>query len=509
MTERIRELQRRTISLALAGIVVLLFMLQCFCITAYADEAPSILDDFKDTEFNIADYPEIADEEVTEDNFYNVFQIAETNNGELFVYVYHPNTGRKFLATTIRLSTAINESAKFDDYELEFIGSEKTIYKYKVKNFAVRQDRLRYYLVAAIHRKWDAVLDQDSAGREGDEKAYAVGKLWTASTVNGEVTYEVEEKDVVVVTAKSAPSLIRCNSGISWTALHACDSHYVGFKFDRSMDEILSADIAFSEVPYTGKVIDKDVMLDEGAIEKKKVPITRDQVVTNEQDLDWFGKKFEWQRISRTEEFLSVHSEELPAAAKKNLDGTDWVFQFYETPFKAPQGGGLTILLGTLIPLVGLGISLGAEAKGVEVREVSLLQLTFKKAGVTYTLGVVDDKNAEVWFPGSIVGANIPVWVYFVAIVVVILVVLVVLSIVCPQVLPPLFHGVGVVVSAPFKLIGAAVQSAKKASEARKERKEELEAEKDREEARKERMERKRDRERAKREREVNHEKQK
>ena len=59
MTERIRELQRRTISLALAGIVVLLFMLQCFCITAYADEAPSILDDFKDTEFNIADYPEI------------------------------------------------------------------------------------------------------------------------------------------------------------------------------------------------------------------------------------------------------------------------------------------------------------------------------------------------------------------------------------------------------------------------------------------------------------------
>ena len=502
MTERIRNTQRRTISLALAGIVALLIFLQCFCMIAYADEVPSILDDFKDTEFNIEDYPEINDEEVTEDNFYNVFQIAETNNGELFVYVYHPNNGRKFLATTIRLSTSIGENAEFHDYDLDFIGNDKTIYKYKVKDFAVREEELRYYLIAAIHREWDAVLDKDSGGREGDEKAYKVGKLWRAVTVEGKVSYTVEEKDVVVVEVKSKPSLIRCNSGVSWSAFHQCDVHYVGYKFDRSMDDILSADIAFSEVPYTGKIVDKEVKLDEGALEKKKVHITSDQYASNDTDLYWFGKKFAWKRIMRTEEFLSAHEGELPDAAKENLDGTDWVFQFYETQFEAPQAGGLTMLLSVLFPPAAIGITLGANAKGVQVKNISLLQLTFRKAGKTYTLGVVDDKNSETWFPGSVAGANIPVWIYFVAIALVILVVLVVLAIVCPQVLPPLFNGVWLVVSAPFKLIGAAANSAKKASAARKERKAELEAEKDREEARKERRQRKRERERAKRERE-------
>ena len=327
--------------------------------------------------------------------------------------------------------------------------------------------------------------------------------------MNGEVSYTVEVQDVVNVKVKHT-GFLRYANGVSWSALESFDSHWAAYKFDRSMDEVLSAYFEFTEVKYAKKIIDKEEKIIEENPEPTKVHITSDQVGTNEQDLKWLGKKHEWQRISRTEEFMSAHGAAFDSDTRTALEDTDWVFQFYETPYTNTQTGG-GLLLGGLIShwvtLIGL---LVGECTGTHLTGQTLLQLTFKKAGVTYTLGVVDDKRNEPWSPSNpFTASDIPVWVYFVAIVVVILVVLIVLSIVCPQVLPPLFHGVGVVVSAPFKLIGAAVQSAKKASEARKERKEELEAEKDREEARKERRERRKQREaeRAERERETDHEK--
>ena len=378
MTERIRELRRRTISLALAGIVVLLFMLQCFCITAYADEAPSILDDFNGTEFNIEDYPEKEG-----DYSLNVFQVAESSNDELFVYVYQPSVGRKLLATTIRFSTSIGMNAEFRDRVLEYEGSTGTIYKYKVKDFNILGDALRYYLVAAIHREWDLTIDGElPGGQTGGEAVYPVGKLWTASTVNGEVSYTVEVQDVVNVKVKHT-GFLRYANGVSWSALESFDSHWAAYKFDRSMDEVLSADFEFTEVKYAKKIIDKEEKIIEENPEPTKVHITSDQVGTNEQDLKWLGKKHEWQRISRTEEFMSAHGAAFDSDTRTALEDTDWVFQFYETPYTNTQTGGGLLLGGLISHWVTLIGMLVGECTGTHLTGQTLLQLTFKKAGVT------------------------------------------------------------------------------------------------------------------------------
>ncbi len=499
MTERIREFRRRTISLALAGIVVLLFFLQCFCITAYADEAPSVLDDFNGTEFNIEDYPEKEG-----DYSLNVIQVAETNNGELFVYVYQPSAGAMLIATSIRFSTSIGNSVDFHDKRMDYVDSDRTIFKYRVRDFEVLPDNLRYYAVAAIHRKWSVSVDGEAGNVQ--EIAYPVDKLWTASTVNGEVSYTCTGYETIKIL-DSEPGLLRYSNGVSWFHHTEFDSHFIAFKANIQMDELLSAKVGFVAKPVTIKAATKKVIF--GEAEELERIIVYDDPVTNENVVGWLGKKYKWKRISRASEFVANH--ELEEMSKSRIAQMDWVLEFYETTFKLPVGEGGAVIAGQF-GFIGSAIYAACayfgDCEGTVVTDVTIVELTFKKGEDTYAMGVVDDKHKGAITPSNTDGGyDIPVWLYFVGIAVVILVVLVVLSIVCPQVLPPLFNGVWLVVSAPFKLMSAAVQSAKKANEARKERKAEREAEKDREEARKERNERKREREERKREREADHDK--
>ena len=122
---------------------------------AYADEQISytnVLEDLtKDESFNVEDYPAIAD-----DYSLQVIQIAESVNGELFVYVYQPSDATKDLtATTIRMSQSIGENAKWKDYDLTLLNTEGVLDKYRVEGITILSDVVRYYDIAAIHRAFD------------------------------------------------------------------------------------------------------------------------------------------------------------------------------------------------------------------------------------------------------------------------------------------------------------------------------------------------------------------
>ena len=123
----------------------------------------NVLDDLgTDESFNITDYPVISG-----DYSIQLKQIAESKNGELFLYVYHPcGQTKRFIATSVNISTAINDSLHYDNYGLTLLNSSGTLYKYKVNDFKVKSDAVRYYDISSIYRKWDMTVD----GELSDDK---------------------------------------------------------------------------------------------------------------------------------------------------------------------------------------------------------------------------------------------------------------------------------------------------------------------------------------------------
>ena len=114
----------------------------------------------KDESFNVEDYPAIAN-----DYSLQVIQIAESVNGELFVYVYQPSDATKDLtATTIRMSQSIGENAKWRDYDLTLLSTEGVLDKYRVEGITILSDVVRYYDIAAIHRAFDENAHPQGAG---------------------------------------------------------------------------------------------------------------------------------------------------------------------------------------------------------------------------------------------------------------------------------------------------------------------------------------------------------
>ena len=99
-------------------------------VIAHAQEGKAysnVLDDLKkDSSFNPSNYP-------TKSNDYSlqIIQLAESVNKELFVYVYQPS-GDKVKASSVNISTTINDNISYHNYKLELLNFDGTLFKYKV-----------------------------------------------------------------------------------------------------------------------------------------------------------------------------------------------------------------------------------------------------------------------------------------------------------------------------------------------------------------------------------------
>ena len=101
-----------------------------------------------------------------------IIQIAESTRTELLVYTYQPY-GR-IEASSISISKAINDSYSPKVYSLQLLSYDDVFYKYRVVDFELEEDALRYYNVATIWRKYDRQIDGNTDVEE-KEVAYFVG----------------------------------------------------------------------------------------------------------------------------------------------------------------------------------------------------------------------------------------------------------------------------------------------------------------------------------------------
>lgn len=120
-----------------------------------------VLDDLKnDSSFSVENYPSKID-----DYSISLITLAEGKNNDVFAYVYQPSGSVKdYKASSINVSTSINDAISYKNYKLEFCNSNAVFYKYKITDLTVTQDNIRYYNITSIFRPFDEQVDKQATG---------------------------------------------------------------------------------------------------------------------------------------------------------------------------------------------------------------------------------------------------------------------------------------------------------------------------------------------------------
>lgn len=355
---------------------------------AYAANYSDVLSDLgKDSNFNTNLYPEVSD-----DYSLQVIQLAESVDNELFVYVYQPSGQAAMLkAASINISTTIDDKLRYTNYKLEYLNSNGTLFKYLVVDFTVSTDPTRYYDITTVFRPFDANIDkQPDNGNTITEVEYEVGKQYCFSTVNGQANCAVIETETIVVTDKFV-GFVRYSNGFSLFP-SSCDSHFVAFNTNRPIDSLLEADVYYAQQEHrssTTAIMGTSNYFGAKTDEYAYLKYT-DKV--EHQGTGWGAGKYTWNRIETVEDFLKENNikqnlytgilfdvaveNTITEAGMAQLAGKTWVLRFAETDFAR-----------VIDPTISSSIR-------QKVGDVSILRLKFEYNGITYNMGVIDNKQS-------------------------------------------------------------------------------------------------------------------
>lgn len=433
----------KLISLVFASFIFFLFLAGGSAQNASAATSSysDVLHDLgQDENFTVTDYPATSG-----DYSLHVIQIAESSDGELLIYVYQPAGRQDIKACSINIAREINNSVGlgFKNYELEYLNSNGGVFfKYRVKDFELKADTVRYYNVSNILRPWDKIIDNPAGGGQTiSEVPYPVGQFWTACTVGDSVTYTMTESEVITVTEKYVGHVIY-DEGVQlgWTTTHnKTAAHFVAFATDKPIEKLISASVTFNErdVQYKlcGNLAHTDAL--NGHTYKSKFDyIYGDKTPHDTVKLSYKDKVFDigknnytWDRIRTTDDFLADgknEDREITSGDEASLAGTKWVLNFYETPLQAKTDGKewAVVASGWAALFNGVG---DIDCRYTEVSDVMILQLEFETDGQHYNLGVVDNKQTgsnKPWGGNGNKGSGctadwgwlsaLPVWAWFI-----------------------------------------------------------------------------------------------
>lgn len=339
----------------------------------------SVMDDLtSDTTFNVDNYP--LDDEKYE---LQVIQIAESSNGELFVYVYNPSYRRKPLtATSIRLSTAINDSYYPVDYKMTLLSSENMFQKYVVEDLEVKKDVLRYYVIVCLHRNFDEEIDGASeTDNVISEVPCAVEQCWTAITLNGVVSYNYTYHEMIEITDRW-DGFLEYDGGYPPFFYESCRSHFIAFNADRRIDKLLEADVSYYYETIEHRVdspSQQEKTTSSGLIYVDRQTLYHDEYVEGK-TIGWISENYTWSRIQSVSTFIK--EEDLTDASLENLEGKTWVLRFFETE--------------KIDYYIQTGENTGYSIdRYTNVSEVTVLRLKFETDGKVYNLGVISDRRSS------------------------------------------------------------------------------------------------------------------
>lgn len=418
----------------------------------------------KDTSFNPENYPSKAD-----DYSLQIIQLAESVDKELFVYVYQPSGKTKnFKASSINISTTINDLISYLNYKLELLNSNGVFYKYKVSGLTVKDESVRYYAISSIYRPFDESIDkQASGGNTVTEVNYAVNKQYCFGEINGKPYVNCVDIETIVVTDKFV-GFVRYPDGFK-LYVGACDSHFVAFNTNKPMDKLLEADVYYTTQEYSSSwaaFVGENETFGDKADKYAYLKYT-DKVEHTGGGL--FAGTYKWDRIQTVDDFIKGENREniyhgavldvktsskLTDEALTELKGKKWVLRFTETEYSL-NGYASTGSTFESYTLVG---------------DVTILRLKFETDGITYNLGVIDNKQTGGKEPSN--KTEIDVSLNKRGKMILYLLMLILLIILLAPILPYVLQAIVWIISLPFKGISAAVKSTKRRRAEKRVRKE-------------------------------------
>ena len=350
----------------------------------------NVLEDLqRDSSFSKENYPEKAT-----DYSLQIIQLAESSDKELFVYVYQPSGQLKGLvASSINISTTINDAVSYYNYKLELLNADGVFFKYKVSDFVVKDDAVRYYAITSVYRKWDKTIDP-ATGNDNTitEVNYNVSKQYAFGTINGKPYVNCVDIDTIVVTDKFV-GFVRYENGFTLYN-SACDSHFVAFNTDKPIDKLLEADVYYTTQSYnwnwTAFVGEKETF---GTKQDNYSYLKYTDKVEHTGE-GWFAGTYKWDRIQTVDDFISGENREnifhgavldvkvstkLTDSALNELKGKEWVLRFTETAYSFTPD------------YTGTG---SQYSSSTVVGDVTILRLKFETDGITYNLGTIDNKQS-------------------------------------------------------------------------------------------------------------------
>lgn len=460
--------KHKILSIALLLSILLSLFLPLTVSAAAVSTYSSVLDDLvKDSSFNVNAYPHDPT-----DYSVNVIQIAEGENGELFVYVYQPSDSTKdFKAKYINMSVQnpTQQDLEYKLYSLTWLSSYGTLDKYLVNGFTVSDEADRFYNISTIYRPYDSSIDSSSEAIDSTQcKGYKVGQYWHAYYYNNALRYEVKEIDVVEITIQATGTL-RYTEGFKLYT-DKCDSHYVAFSIDNyDVDEIIDADITYTlkEYHYTNNHINGTTnreLVSEKFVERDY--LSSKETGSNDGD-GWFGKKYTWNRIQDVATFIKEGEDDANEGFSDTelaaLNEAEFVFRFIETDYTRTNTSSVSSSHYTL------------------AEDIGILRLHFLSDGKYYNLGVVGDLVGTDSIPelDISVGDNVQNFIedldayledFFTFLCLIILaVIILVLIIYFKPIIRSIFRGVTEIceliwsfITLPFQLIASAFKSKRK-----------------------------------------------
>lgn len=361
-------------------LVLLCLLILCSAVpqrTVRADEASTeysdVLEDLeKDENFNADNYPD-----KTDDFSIRIIQIAESVNNELFIYTYQPcQSVFPLVATEINVAFKRDLVSSYL-YGLTLLNSSGVFCKYKVEDFTVKPDPVRYYNITSIYREWHKGIDPDSEGGLVGRVSFGVSSLWTATTEADGVHYSRRDLDFVSITSKYTNALFYENNlwmPIGYTVSGGF-SHFVAFSVDRDIDTLVEVQICFVATETEHRewwlFFEKDV--DFGSTSHNIIITDKDRAVIS--TVSTFTRDdYLRSRISTAREFMSSENISKDSDQGKKIASEQYVVRFHESEYSKSNTMS------------------GSYERFTTISDVTLLRLLFERDGVVYNVGVVDNK---------------------------------------------------------------------------------------------------------------------
>ena len=377
--------------LVLLLVIEVMFSLSPLRVSAEGEtQYSNVLDDMKkDPSFNPEDYPANPD-----DYSLKVIQVAESEDGELFLYVYQPSGKTTPLIATSANISLEHKDVRFYNYTLTFLNQNGVLQKYKVDNLSVEKSEERYYEITSIFRKplneSESVVDN---GNLISEVSFKVAKSFKiTSNSDGIQNVYVEDIDVISVVDKYVGFMRYPNGGPILTAVdYSLDFHFVAFSTDFKIDQLLEADVYYTQQYATELGISMQKTYYEKEPKYSYLKFGESISYSGEK---WYNNDYSFPQIESSESFLKTESKnkifkkgifdnivssEIDKDAENSIKTKEWVLRFAYTEFITQDRGTQVPYTNTYRYIVG---------------DVSILRLAFMTDDQYYNLGVVDNKQS-------------------------------------------------------------------------------------------------------------------